>query len=575
MFLLQIYPQDAKFLYVTGNTTGDVEDGSPFAKIDLVAQRRQSMPPMYLYELTHERLWNACRLGWSAADVITFLREYAVSPLPTSMQSHICQAMERWGDLVLQEVNGRLELRGSAKVLSQIRQHPEVARLLVHARQQSAIVRADTRVALKMALAKAGYPLVDDQVSQVKPQPLDVSLTPTLQLRPYQAAAVEQFVAHKGGAGVVVLPCGAGKTVVGVASLAKLRCSGLVLVPNEASASQWLQHFLNWTNLDESQVGLDEGRQALKPVTITTYQRLMAKRRSGDYAHFHRYASIHWGLVIYDEVHLLPAPLTRLAAELTSARRLGLSATLIREDGRTNDVFSLIGPKVYEAHEDQLTALGFLSDVKCVEVQVPLSDEVRQSYDAAPLRQKYRIAADNPDKMQVIEALCQQHASAQILIMGQYTEFLQQVSDRLGCPMLDGETPKERRLHEYDRFRRGQTRILVLSRIANVAVDLPNADVAIQVSGLFGSRQEEAQRLGRVLRPKPGGKNFYSLVSTSTLEERRARHRQQYLVERGFAYTQVSAADILSEGTTVHEVKRVPESRVGRHVKEYRPVSGD
>ncbi|MFB5189370.1 DEAD/DEAH box helicase family protein [Alicyclobacillus fastidiosus] len=562
MSVLQVYPQDEQFLYVCGNPESSSDDSPLFEQVGVFAQRRQTMPPMYLYELSYERLWNACKMGWTAADVITFLRRYAVSPLPTKMQNHICTSMGRFGDLRLYEVEGGIELRGSAKLMAQVRKHKDIARHLRGRKSLSATVDAEARVALKMALAAHGFPVLDDGVRVEAPRPLQIALHPSLHLRSYQRAAIEQFVGRDDGSGVIVLPCGAGKTVVGLGTLAALQCTGLILVPNEAAAKQWEDHFLKFTNLTPSEVGIDDGTDALKPVTITTYQRLTARRKSGEYYHFGRYVAINWGLVVYDEVHLLPAPLFRLSAELQCARRLGLSATLVREDGRTADVFSLVGPKVYEVHEDRLTAEGYLSQVTCVEVQVAMSDEAMASYEQAPLRQKHRAAADNQAKLEVVEALCRKHRDGQILIMGHYTQFLKKVSERLSCPMLDGETPKEKRLHEYDRFRQGHTRVLVLSRIANVAVDLPNADVAIQVSGLFGSRQEEAQRLGRVLRPKPGGGRFYTLVSVHTLEERTARHRQQFLVERGFAYTQVSAADIISEGTIANEVRRVPKSRV-------------
>ncbi|MCL6592606.1 MAG: DEAD/DEAH box helicase, partial [Alicyclobacillus sp.] len=348
------------------------------------------------------------------------------------------------------------------------------------------------------------------------------------------------------------------------AALCALQVETLVLVPTETAARQWQRELLAHTTLHAHQVGLYAPDKALYPVTLTTYQRLASRNRRGSLPHLSRLTSHPWGLVIYDEVHVLPAPLFRLTADLQGARRLGLTATLVREDGAETDVFSLIGPKLYEVGWRELEQQGYLAAVECREVRVPLPGEERTRYERAGFRERHRLAACNPAKLAVAERLLQVHTGASVLIMGHYLEPLQTLAERIQCPLITGQTPQRQRDHWFAMFRSGQLRCLVLSRVANMAVDLPCASVAIQLSGLFGSRQEEAQRLGRLLRPESGPGVFYTLVSADTVEQVTTRHRQLYLVEQGYRYdvldseTCLEAAEHLDEGKDGFEPVGVP-----------------
>jgi DNA excision repair protein ERCC-3 len=455
--------------------------------------------------------------------------------------------MGRWGQLRLETDRNDVVLTGAKKVMDEIQRLPSVIKQ-ASSRGPDSMIFPHTAIALvKVALAKHGFHVADATAATTTGKSLSVQLREDKPLRPYQSTAISRFVDGNLQSGVMVLPCGAGKTVIGVGVMAVLAVHTLVLVPNEASAAQWHKHILDFTTLTPDIVSIDDGFNTPTPVTITTYQRLTARRKNGDFHHLRRYTKHTWGLIIYDEVHLLPAPLFRLAADLQSARRLGLSATLIREDGRASDVFTLIGPKCYEVHTVDLVRQGYLSQVRCQEILVPLNAAAQKTYDAAPIRLKHRLAADNEDKLPLVLSLCARHRDQQILVMGHYTAFLAKVARQLNCPLLSGDTPKADRLKAYTAFRKGEVSCLVLSRIANVAVDLPNADVAIQISGLFGSRQEEAQRLGRLLRPKAEGGLFYTLVSAQTVEEKTARHRQHFLLEHGYTYETMTAAEMEKE----------------------------
>ncbi|MCL6547744.1 MAG: DEAD/DEAH box helicase [Alicyclobacillus sp.] len=463
------------------------------------------------------------------------------------MRVLIVEEMGKWGRLWLQPAaRGRLLLRGSAELVSRLAQLPEVRRLAAEARPEGIVFPRRHRAAAKQVLCNLGHPVIDKAGYQAAP-PLRFSFRPETQLRDYQVEAVERFFDHsREQSGVVVLPCGAGKTLVGLAIVARLGLHALVLVPSETAARQWLEESLARTTLRPEEVSLYRPDEPLAPLTITTYQRLTARDRSGERRHFAALANHPWGIVIYDEVHMLPAPLFRLAADLQSARRLGLTATLVREDGADTDIFSLIGPKCFEVPWRELERRGFLAAVRCVEVRVPLSERDRARYAAAAPRAQHRLAALNEGKLAVVEALARRHQGESVLIIGHYLESLQAIADRLGCPVLTGQTPQPERERLFDLFRTRTVRCLALSRVANMSVDLPCASVAIQVSGLFGSRQEEAQRLGRLLRPQVREGVFYTLVSRDTVEERMAKHRQMYLVEQGYAY-ETWDADALAE----------------------------
>jgi len=391
---------------------------------------------------------------------------------------------------------------------------------------------------------------VQDMAGYKPGDPLAVALRPELRnsgrpfgLRPYQKAAADVFHAGggpEGGAGVLVLPCGAGKTVIGIACMAKLQTHTLVLTTNVTAVKQWKQELLDKTSLTDDQVGLYTGdTKEIKPVTIATYQILTyRKSKESPFEHFKIFEAANWGLVVYDEVHMLPAPVFRAVAELQAKRRLGLTATLVREDGKEEDVFSLIGPKRVDVPWKTLEKDGFIATAHCLEIRVPLPTDERMDYAVADQRARFRIASENSMKLVVVDELLKGHANDPVLIIGQYLEQLRVLGKRLKAPVLTGQTPEKERERLYADFREGKLKVLIVSKVANFAIDLPDASVAIQVSGTFGSRQEEAQRLGRILRPK-GDRNisyFYSLISRDTSEQEFARNRQLFLTEQGYRY---------------------------------------
>lgn len=556
-----LYPQSDRHLYVqTQRGTGlQTDDAISMNLLDSFAQRMQTLPPFFVYEMTKERLWTATQRGSTAVDVLSFLRRYVKGTLPVEMQQFVVNSMNTKDSLELKPHGDGFRLSGRKDTMTNVFNQSDFQsyrRKSFRSNHPYVDVSHRERAQLCANLHRAGIhvvetPATESQCALKHP----IQLQDGVSLRQYQQRAVQAFTAYESGSGILVLPCGSGKTVVGIGVLEQLQSRTLILVPNESAAAQWLNHLQTWTNVQRGDIGIDDGKSALSPITITTYQRLTARRRNGDFHQLARYTTKAWGLVIYDEVHLLPAPLFRLSASLQANRRLGLSATLVREDGRTADVYGLVGPVLYHAHTADLAECGFLSTIRCLEVRVALGQGTALHYRQASRQMKHRVAADNSEKLDVVMRLCRHHRADQVLVMGHYTQFLELIAQRLDAPMLSGATPKPDRLRVYDRFRRGEIPVLVLSRIANVAIDLPNADVAIQVSGLFGSRQEEAQRIGRLLRPKKHGGIFYSLVSEDTVEEKTARHRQGYLVEQGFAYDTFHAADVLSEGTISIEIE--------------------
>jgi DNA excision repair protein ERCC-3 len=397
------------------------------------------------------------------------------------------------------------------------------------------------RGALKQELVKLGWP-AEDLAGYTAGTPHQIDLVEDgWHLRDYQQQAVDNF--FSGGSGVVVLPCGAGKTLVGAGAMAEASTNTLILVTNTVSARQWRDELLKRTSLTAEEIGEYSGQvKEVKPVTIATYQILTAKRK-GEYAHLALLDAMDWGLVVYDEVHLLPAPVFKLTAELQARRRLGLTATLIREDGREGDVFSLIGPKRFDAPWKEIEAQGFISPAACFEVRVDLPQADRLTYAASADDERYRLAATAPAKLDVVRQLVERHRGEQILVIGQYLDQIEELAETLGAPKLTGATPVDERERLYQAFRDGTEQVLVVSKVANFSVDLPEATVAIQVSGSFGSRQEEAQRLGRLLRPKSSGltASFYTLVSRDTVDQEFAQNRQRFLAEQGYSYTILDA----------------------------------
>ncbi|MCD1257925.1 DEAD/DEAH box helicase [Paenibacillus athensensis] len=529
------------------------------------AELVKSPQGLHTYRMTPLSLWNAAAAGLTLEEIARFLQERAQFGVPAAVQSGLRKYMKRYGLLRLEKVSGELQLvSDDTVVLKELAATPSVRDYLADWRGERAVaVAVGARGPLKRELVRLGYP-VADRAGYAQGEFVDIQLRKEdgFALRDYQRQAVDAFVngdGADGGSGVLVLPCGAGKTVVGIAAMSRFQSATLILTTNVTSVKQWKREIVDKTFLTDEQVGEYAGvRKETRPVTIATYQ--MLTHRSGKQELFRHMALFHereWGLIIYDEVHLLPAPVFRATAELQTARRLGLTATLVREDGREDDVFSLVGPKRFELGWKELEARGWLAAVACREIRVPLADGCAADYREAGARRQIRLAGENAAKLAAVDALLQQHRGEPTLVIGQYIEQLTRIAERTGAPLISGEMPHERREQLYADFKAGRLRVLIVSKVANFAVDLPDASVAIQVSGSFGSRQEEAQRLGRVLRPKRGGNSavFYSLISKGTKEQEFALKRQLFLVEQGYRYAvedwEAYAASDESSGTGV------------------------
>ena len=523
---------------------------APFAELE------RSPEHVHTYRLTPLALWNARAAGHDAEQAVDALVRWSRYPVPPAVLIDVADVMARYGRLVLDADGDRLVLRAAdlddLAVLEEVLRSKHVAPLVGERLGPIAVaVDGGNRGRLKQALVKVGWP-AEDRAGYVDgaahPMMLDTgggSAGAPWELRPYQREAVEGFLAA--GSGVVVLPCGSGKTIVGAAAMAAAGVRTLVLVTNTVAARQWRRELLARTSLTEDEVGEYSGdRKEVRPVTIATYQMLVS-RRKGSQSHLELFSAEDWGLIVYDEVHLLPAPVFRLTAEIQSRRRLGLTATLVREDGREGDVFSLIGPKRYDAPWRDIEEQGWIAPAVCTEVRVTLTDEQRMAYAVSEPEERYRVGATAPAKLAVVDALVGRHRGEPTLVIGQYLDQLESLAQRLGAPLITGKTPNRERERLYDAFRSGKERLLVVSKVANFSIDLPDASVAIQVSGAFGSRQEEAQRLGRILRPKADGgqAHFYAVVSRDTSDQDFAANRQRFLAEQGYAYEIIDAVDIL------------------------------
>ena len=447
--------------------------------------------------------------------------------------------MSRYGRLTIQKSpEGVLELFSAEPiVLAETTKNARVAALLEHRTSQTTFTIKDwARGQIKQELLKLGWP-AEDLAGYAEGTPHEIELVQSgWQLRDYQGIAVDKFWA--GGSGVVVLPCGAGKTLVGAATMAVAKTNTLILVTNTVSARQWRSELLKRTTLTEDEIGEYSGSlKEIKPVTIATYQILTTKRKN-EYSHLALLNAKDWGLIVYDEVHLLPAPIFKMTADLQARRRLGLTATLVREDGKEGDVFSLIGPKRFDAPWKEIEAQGYIAPAACFEIRVDLPEQEHLEYAIANQDERYRLAATTPSKIAVIDKLIKRHSGEQILVIGQYLDQLHTVADSLKVDLITGETPIEERERLFQEFREGNIEVLVVSKVANFSVDLPEASVAIQISGSFGSRQEEAQRLGRLLRPKADGRtaSFYTLIARDTVDQDFAQNRQRFLAEQGYSY---------------------------------------
>jgi DNA excision repair protein ERCC-3 len=514
---------------------------APFAELE------RSPEHMHTYRLTPLGLWNARAAGHDAEQVVDTLLSYSRYAVPHALLVDIAETMSRYGRLRLDKhpVHGLVLTCHDRPVLEEVLRAKRI-RPMIGARldEQTVAVHPSERGNLKQALLKIGWP-AEDYAGYVDGEAHAIELDQTeWTLRPYQREAAESF--WHGGSGVVVLPCGAGKTLVGAAAMAHAKATTLILVTNTVSARQWKDELVRRTSLTEDEIGEYSGmKKEVRPVTIATYQ-VMTTRRKGVYAHLELFDAKDWGLVIYDEVHLLPAPIFRMTADLQARRRIGLTATLIREDGREGDVFSLIGPKRYDAPWKDIEAQGYIAPADCVEVRVTLPEGERFVYATAESDERYRLAACTSAKTGLVQELVDKHRGEPTLVIGQYLDQLDELGELLGAPVIKGETKVKERERLFDAFRHGEIDLLVVSKVANFSVDLPSAAVAIQVSGSFGSRQEEAQRLGRLLRPKEDRRSarFYAIVSRDTVDADFAQHRQRFLAEQGYAYRIVDADDI-------------------------------
>jgi DNA excision repair protein ERCC-3 len=515
---------------------------APFAELE------RSPEHVHTYRLTPLGLWNARAAGLDAEQVVDALLTFSRYPVPNALLLDVTEVMDRYGRLVIHDhpVHGLVLRSLDAAVLEEVLRSPKVGPLLgVRIDDETVVVHGSERGRLKQALIKVGWP-AEDRAAYVAgaPYPMSLQVGPDFTLRGYQSQAVEGFFA--GGSGVVVLPCGAGKTAVGMAAMARAQAMTLVLVTNTVAARQWRAELLARTSLTEDEIGEYSGeRKDVRPVTIATYQVLITKSK-GRYRHLELFDAENWGLVVYDEVHLLPAPVFRMTADIQSRRRLGLTATLVREDGRADDVFSLIGPKRYDAPWRDIEAQGWIAPASCTEVRVTLTDDERMRYAVADPEDKYRVGAAAASKLAVIEAVLARHPDEPTLVIGQFLDQLDAIAARLEAPLITGKTATRDRERLYAAFRAGEIRTLVVSKVANFSIDLPEATVAVQVSGTFGSRQEEAQRLGRVLRPKADGRqaHFYAIVARDTNDQEFAAKRQRFLAEQGYAYTILDATEL-------------------------------
>ena len=514
---------------------------APFAELE------RSPEHVHTYRLTPLGLWNARAAGHDAEQVVDTLLTYSRYAVPHALLVDIAETMARYGRLRLDKhpTHGLVLASSDRPVLEEVLRAKKIKPMLgARLDDETVVVHPSERGNLKQALLKIGWP-AEDYAGYVDGEAHPIELAEDgWQLRSYQRDAAESF--WHGGSGVVVLPCGAGKTLVGAAAMAQAKATTLILVTNTVSARQWKDELVRRTSLTEDEVGEYSGtKKEIRPVTIATYQ-VMTTRRKGVYAHLELFDAKDWGLIVYDEVHLLPAPIFRMTADLQARRRIGLTATLIREDGREGDVFSLIGPKRYDAPWKDIEAQGYIAPADCVEVRVTLPEAERFVYATAEPDERYRLASCTGVKTRLVEELVKKHQGEPTLVIGQYIDQLDEIGERLSAPVIKGETPVKERERLFNAFRHGELDLLVVSKVANFSVDLPSAAVAIQVSGSFGSRQEEAQRLGRLLRPKEDKRSarFYAIVSRDTVDADFAQHRQRFLAEQGYAYRIVDADDI-------------------------------
>jgi DNA excision repair protein ERCC-3 len=516
---------------------------APFAELERAPEH------IHTYRLTPLGLWNARAAGHDAEQVVDTLLTYSRYPVPNSLLVDVAETMDRYGRLRIEKhpTHGLILVSNDRAVLTEVQRSSKVKGLLgSRVDEDTVMVHPSERGHLKQVLLKLGWP-AEDLAGYVDGEAHEIGLDQRgWSLRPYQRQAADSF--WHGGSGVVVLPCGAGKTIVGAAAMARAGATTLILVTNTVAARQWRDELIKRTTLTTDEIGEYSGmKKQIRPVTVATYQ-VITTKRGGVHPHLELLDARDWGLIIYDEVHLLPAPVFRMTAGLQARRRLGLTATLVREDGREGDVFSLIGPKRYDAPWKDIEAQGYIAPADCIEVRVTLSEAERMTYAVAEPDQKYRLASTAESKTGVVVDLVSKHRGTPTLVIGQYVDQLEDLAARLDAPLITGETTVRRREQLYEAFRSGEIDLLVVSKVANFSIDLPSAQIAVQVSGAFGSRQEEAQRLGRLLRPKSEGvtARLYAVVARDTVDADFAAHRQRFLAEQGYGYRIMDAEDALS-----------------------------
>ena len=536
----------------------------PFAELE------KSPEHLHTYKLSPLSLWNAASAGFTAENAIEVLQKFARYDVPQSIVMWIKEISSRFGKIKLiagPDIEVPVKEDSAEKIIEhflylvadslpvykEIAANRTVKKLLTEtldgdkeAPEHSFLLKLTDRGTIKQLLLQAGWP-VDDKVALSDGEPLDVSLRETtcqgkpLNIREYQKNSAKALIGDKGpgtGFGTIVLPCGAGKTIVGMTIMDMLKTSTLIITTNISAVHQWIDELLDKTNLTADQIAEYSGEnKEIKQVTVATYQVLTWRPdKEGPYPHFSIFHERPWGLIIYDEVHMLPAPVFRVVAELQAVRRVGLTATLVREDGCEGYVFSLVGPKRYDVPWKELERDHWIASAECIEVRVdlPVSQEI--DYAVATAREKHKIASMNPDKIPIVKEIIEKCPNDKILVIGQYLDQLDEITKMLGCPIITGKTPNTERDKIYADFRQGKIRVLVVSKVANFAIDLPDASLAIQVSGTFGSRQEEAQRLGRILRPKEQKSRFFTLITRNTVEEEFGSNRQKFLAEQGYEY---------------------------------------
>lgn len=514
------------------------------------AELEKSPEHIHTYRISPLSLWNAATSGLTYNDILERLETFSRYDIPEIVIVTIREQMRRYGLLKLRKADEDLLLVSEDDILlNELINHKKVQPFIEDRPDPHTLrVRPNFRGHIKQALIKIGFP-VEDLAGYEDGDPCEINLRSCslrgndFVIRDYQQSAIHAFYRNgssEGGSGIIVLPCGSGKTIVGIGEMALHKTATLILVTNTVALRQWKDEILDKTDVQPEMIGEFSGeKKDIKPITIATYNILTyRKKKNGPFEHFELFTKQNWGLIIYDEVHLLPAPVFRMTSEIQSRRRLGLTATLIREDGLETDAFSLIGPKKYDMPWKTLEKCRWIATAMCIEIRTELPDDLRLTYSISGEREKFRMAAENPKKLALVRKIVEKHSNANIIIIGQYISQLKEFAKELGFPLITGSTPVPEREELYRRFREEEIKALVVSKVANFSIDLPDANVAVQISGTFGSRQEEAQRLGRILRPKPDDNRayFYTVVTSNSLEEKFSHNRQLFLTEQGYSY---------------------------------------